>query len=730
MTTPLSQFLEPSAEPEKPLARDGGVTFRVCVLCLGLAVFFGAVIPVIDIKLGNTFLGAQHLPPGAIGTLLVFLLLVNPLLRWGTRNSNARALCFSATGIFGALAFWARLNDWQSGAGFWLAAFAALLCLLGWSFKKPLSRNELLTIYISCLFSCLVPGHGAENFVVSNLVAPFYFATPENKWLESLAPYLPAWSTPVLWIDPAQKSAATLSAAGRSVTDPFYLGGQIPWSAWMVPLGFWIGFVALSYMMLGCFSVLMRAQWAQHEALAFPLNQLALELTEDSDDLGKHSVGAFFRNPTMWMGFGVAVIMQGLNGLHLYFPDVPKIEWDVNTAPFFSNVPWNQMGWTPIQIYPVAIGLAFLLTSEIGFSLWFFALFMRFQFMAAYTFGYPPGGAGGRDFTTFQIIGAATAYAILVMWTARAHLKFVARRALGLERAKPDERDEFLSYPVAFWGFVGSTIGVISTTHLLGANWVTALLLWIGYFITAIGMTRLIVEGGLLYVGNSWRILDGFAQLGNGSPQTWLPANTIAPATLVQSAFMLDMRAFLMPSFVQSFKLAHDNGLQKRRLLALISAIIALTLVMGFLMRIKLSYETGALGFHPFFAKNGATIWAGTTRTLTGGVQNVNNFNWSWFAVGALATLGMFWLRSRFAWFPLHPIGLLIPLSYPLTTLWFSIFCGWLAKTVANRMGGQPVVRAARPLFLGLAFGDISMMLVWLLIDGWQGRTFHYLVPT
>ncbi|MGI8756704.1 MAG: DUF6785 family protein [Acidimicrobiales bacterium] len=97
--------------------RESGVTPRVVALCLALAVVFGYALPVIDYKLSNTFLGAAHLPPGAIGVLLALVLVVNPLLRF---------------------------------------------------FGKSLSRNEALTVYITCLFSSLVPGHGSENFLIPN----------------------------------------------------------------------------------------------------------------------------------------------------------------------------------------------------------------------------------------------------------------------------------------------------------------------------------------------------------------------------------------------------------------------------------------------------------------------------------------------------------------------------------------------------------------------------------
>jgi hypothetical protein len=197
--------------------RDRGVTLRVVVLCLGLAFLLGYAIPVIDYKLFNTFLGATHFPPGAIGALLVLVLIVNPLLRMVSK-------------------------------------------------KLAFSRNEALTVYITCLFSSLIPGHGAENFVIPNLIAPFYFATRENKWLEFLEPYVKPWMTPALTAD---------GKFDRSLVEPWYVGlsdGQaIPWAAWLVPLFAWGSLVLASYMMLGCLSVMLRAQWSDREALAFPL---------------------------------------------------------------------------------------------------------------------------------------------------------------------------------------------------------------------------------------------------------------------------------------------------------------------------------------------------------------------------------------------------------------------------------------------------------------------------
>jgi hypothetical protein len=54
---------------------------------------------------------------------------------------------------------------------------------------------------------------------------------------------------------------------------------------------------------------------------------------------------------------------------------------------------------------------------------------------------------------------------------------------------------------------------------------------------------------------------------------------------------------------------------------------------------------------------------------------------------------------------------------------------GWAAKCLVMRFGGNDTYRKTTPFFCGLALGDVAMVLFWLLIDGWQGRTNHFLVP-
>ena len=659
--------------------RDGGVTLRVVVLCLGLAVLFGYVIPIVDFKLFNTFLGATHLPPGAIAALLVLLLIVNPLLG---------------------------------------------LVSKAWRF----SRNETLTVYISCLFSCLIPGHGGESFVIPNLLAPFYYATRENKWLEWLEPAFKPWFTPAL----------NAQGVNAPVVNDWFNGlapGQpIPWGAWLVPLLFWGAFTLVSYAMLGCLSVILRKQWAQNEALSFPLLKLPLELTEGVDE--NNGLPPFFRNGIMWIGFGLAVAIQLLNGLNLYFPDVPPVILSLDMGPYLSDVPWNQIGGLKISVYPIAVGIAFLLTREISFSLWFFLWVFKFQLIAAYLLGYAPaslpdatGAFPGKMFQGFQMGGAYLAYVGLVLWMARRHISYVARRAFGRARADADEAGEVLSYPLAFWGFAGSFALMVGATVAAGVRFDIALALWIGYLVFAIGLTRVAVEGGLLFLLHMAYPLGALARLFNAGPSLWLTAESGAvPASVFQSSFIFHMRGFLMPSFVQSFKLAYDCKINGRRLGMLLAAVVVVTLLVSWPNVVRLGYENGGLQMgHKWFVQTGSLSSMKFATGVLKGDQTSVASNWAWLGVGIGTTLLLMLGRARFAWFPFHPIGYLMGLSFPISVFWFgaagdSIFVGndgvakrcrvsWRQPFRRQRFGAPGDTDTA--LFLGLALGDVLPVKTW-----------------
>jgi hypothetical protein len=110
-------------------------------------------------------------------------------------------------------------------------------------------------------------------------------------------------------------------------------------------------------------------------------------------------------------------------------------------------------------------------------------------------------------------------------------------------------------------------------------------------------------------------------------------------------------------------------------------------------------------------------------------VAGTSPSNWLWIGIGALETWGLIVARSRFSGFWLHPVGMVLPLTNPMWCFWFSIFLGWMFKASITRTFGYRGFRTMLPAFLGLALGDIAMMLFWLVVDCSLGIRQHILLP-
>jgi len=681
--------ISPAAEAvarARPLA-DIGVTPRAAVLSLLLAAWFGYIVPVIDLQTLNTKLGAGHLPVGAVAALLFLLCVVNPLLKLVSRR----------------------------------AAF---------------SRNEVLVIYITSLFSTLVPGMGSESFYVAHFIGSFYYSTRENAWLSFLEPYLKPWFTPAL------DASGHYGAQQNLALSQWYLGNngaQMFWGVWIVPVAAWGALVFASYIMLGCLSVMLRAQWGEREALAYPLLRLPQELLADVDADNRPLIRRFFSDRLMWIGLAGAFAIQFVNGLHVYFADVPQVSLSLPLGSFFTEPPWNQMAPMALIVWPIFAAITFLLTSEMSFSLWACLWLIQLQYIAAYYLGFPYGlmtpalGHSGdgvaRTFTGFQQVGGYLAYAGILMWTARGHLGFVARRAFGRARPSASERDEPMSYPLAFWGFVLSFAFMVAWSCAAGMRLDIAAALWGLYVVTCIVLSRAVIEGGVMFINQGWVPLGAMAQLMGSGPGQWLNPASIVPGAFLQVSFFQDMRGFIMPSFLHGFKLAHDRKIAARRLCALIFGVTFISLVVGLWAKVRMGYIAGGLTLHPWFSIVAAQYPAKNAGTLLGGEAGAGAGNWFWLGIGGAAVMLMVLARSRLSWFPLHPIGYLLALTAPTQRAWFSFFLGWLLKTLIVKFGGHDAYRKVIPVALGVILGECLSFIFWLLIDFWQGRSGHGLLP-
>jgi hypothetical protein len=294
------------------------------------------------------------------------------------------------------------------------------------------------------------------------------------------------------------------------------------------------------------------------------------------------------------------------------------------------------------------------------------------------------------------------------------------------------ERHEAMSYPMAFWSFVLSFAFLVGWTMMAGVAPLLAVALWIGYLTIAIVITRVVAEGGLIFVHHGWMPLGALASVfGAGSGLFLSPQNGIVAASVLESACIQDYRGSLMPSFIQSFKLARDRKINGRALGALIFAVILVGFVVGVHMNVRLGYENGGLQMQGWLSKSGPEMTGRQAAAMANGFagNDVSLTNIFWLLFGGGLTVLVMWCRSHFLWFPLHPLGYMMCVAYPMHTFWVSILIGWACKVLITRFGGGDSYRRMIPTFLGMALGDVSMMLFWLTIDGWQARQGHQLMP-
>jgi uncharacterized protein DUF6784 len=96
---------------------------------------------------------------------------------------------------------------------------------------------------------------------------------------------------------------------------------------------------------------------------------------------------------------------------------------------------------------------------------------------------------------------------------------------------------------------------------------------------------------------------------------------------------------------------------------------------------------------------------------------------------GALITLALAALRSRFAWWPFHPVGFALGNSFEMDLLWCQFLVGWLCKVVSLRYGGVQAYRAALPFFIGLILGDYVIASLWTILGSMTGATMYRCFP-
>ena len=568
-----------------------------------------------------------------------------------------------------------------------------------WALTSP----ELAVTYIMMIIATSIPTMGLTEYLLPIITAGYYYATPENDWTNIIHPYIPSWMCP----------------QGEEVIKYFYegmpKGASIPWGAWMGPLFYWGLLILALYFVMICTMVVLRKQWVEKERLVFPLIQLPTALLEEGDK--PSVVRPFLKDPWMWIGFAIPLIVGSVKALHNYYYFIPDINLRTSLLIFRRT--------TNLQIalsFPM-VGFSYFINLDVAFGIWFFNLLAKVQEGTFAILGIESTEkldyTSGNPILAHQGMGAMMVLVILGLWVARGHIKDVLRKAF---RGDPDVDDsgEMFSYRTAVLGIIGGFLFMGAWLRFSGMPlWAVPIFLIVA-FMLFLAITRIVVEGGVA-VARAPLIASNFIVSGFGSTSLGTQGLVSMSFTYVYAA---DIRTFVMASCANGLKLADERlGGRKRGLFWAMFLAIIVSLAGSIWIVTKLSYTYGGVNMNKWFFFGGSVYPFNFIARYVNNPTGPNWGGWAWTGIGASVMAILMLARHRFLWWPIHPLG------FPISTIWmtnyisFSVFLAWLIKLVVLKYGGPGLYRRTRPFFLGLILGQFFCAGLWLIIDHFTGMT-------
>ncbi len=625
-----------------------------------------AITPINDNMVQGTYIAGNHFPFGAFAVLLLLCLVVNPLVR--------------------------RLRP-----------------------RWAVSPAQLIAIWAMIAVPSGIPSSGLMRYLVPNLTGLAYYATAENKRAQIFGPE----------VDDSLR--VTDVTAARAFYEGLPAGARLPWRAWGVPMAVWSIYTLALYVLTAGLGVLLRRRWVDEERLAFPLVQVPIALVR-APQPGR-LFNDFLRSGRMWAAVLLVTVLHTLNGLHLFYPQVPHVKLAI---PFrFNDYPWRHATGMWITFYPLVLGFGYLLTTEVLFSLWFFHLFYKARAILFGVLGMPMMGSGaaygGPRWAVLEEAGGTLGLAGWFFWVGREYYGKALRQAFTSQPLL-DDREEPMAYRAAVFAvIIGGAILVAWLTHFGGSFLLATVNVVLGacVFIT---LAWAVAQGGLIFLQPTFASTDAATALLGSRP---FSLRALVVNMLNEQVYRMDLREYMLPSLLNAFRACDDVHLDRRALLTKgVVPGICLALGAGGVVSIALPYLVGGALSTP---SRWTYHWAPQLAYLFGSQYAVQTTTpdpalITHFLAGMAGTLAITGLRKRLPWFSLHPIGFLIGSGFPIGMMWFPLLIAWIIKGGVMRWGGYKAYENLRPFFLGLIVGDTLNGLVWIVV-GLVTRTGYAVLP-
>lgn len=555
-----------------------------------------------------------------------------------------------------------------------------------------------------------------------------------------------------LWTSPEAKRLAEQRSFMENVTA---VAAVLPWHLWVGPMILWGVLFTCIFLFLMCVAEWLRRKWVDRENLAFPLVEVIdnvirhdARLETASDVLHPEPRRRLF-SVVFVAGLVVGLAMLSLEAMghyQLLLKERPVTFFNVSQQVLTKGV-LQEMNKVYFVMSPIVIGLLFLVSLEISFSIWTIFLVYSVVVVAVKNSGLDlvdkgyTGWAGSEvyPFPTEQLVGASLLFAAVTLWKT-----WGAGRVGNGDGKAVGAGGDFIPNRVNQAGLVVLPLAMLALAWHMGiAN--IPLLAVTGVLLMAltIAAARARAETGLhthhvTYEFSKLPIVLGMTGATGASVYTRFINIAFVPITLLFRS---------LGQLLENIELArrHKVRYQTVAVAGLIAFLTALAVgLMSFLM---MSYYFGGefLG-EKVFPKQGPSpsgiaqypLWVAHFLGEVG-LDKFTEVHWlriCFVVVGAAVFGSLYYLRNRFIRFPIHPLGYFLvlgsiyyswvspyirgnPEAGPLDTswLWGSALVAWLLKKLIVKYGGMNTYKQAKPFFIGLVVGAVFAVFAWGVTD-------------
>ena len=669
------------------------MTIRAVIFGLLGAMFVGALIYVNDHIWMLHQLVASHFPIFVFGSLIAFVVFVNPVLFLLNRSWRLRPVEL---------------------------AFGMLLMLV----------------------ACSLPGWGMLSTFTRAMVTPAQAYRTQPGWQKNdLRQYLTPDILPAEGLYEAEMTDSFMSG-GRTEDVNLELA-DVPWHYWQGPLLRWLPLIVLLAVAMICLGLVVHRQWSQAERLRYPIADIATTLLAQDPD---RATAPLFRTGMFWWGLGLVLFIRIFNGLNVWFPeDMVQIPMNLpfhSIAYKYASLRQDQwwFWWLGPNIYPAVIGIAFLLASEVSLSLglgpplWGLAVIFCLK-----TFDtnigkedYMLGGAGA-----YQRFGSYLAIVLVIAYTGRRYYMDVLKRALFLARSSPAPAYAGWACRIFLLAITGSILLIVG----MGLPWPFAILFVLLLVVTFLGMSRINCESGLFLIVPRWQAL---AVLIGIFGATALGPQAILLISILCVVFTLAPWESVMPFFMNGLKMCTSYGIRPARAGGGAIGVYVLGLLVAVPIVLWGAHNYGVLRepspwsstYLPryFYDATNKTInelkdeanlshseSLTTNQRLSEGLVEFRTKVWDtvrvwdWnpdqfvlaSGIGIALVLVVSFLRLRLPWWPIHPVMFMVWGTAQMAAISGSFLIGWLIKSVVTNLGGTQTYQRTKRLMFGFIAGDL-----------------------